>query len=520
MERTKSSIKNLIYAFTGQGAGIIISVLARLVFVKVLTAEYLGLNGLFSNILSMLSLVELGVGPAMTFSLYKPLAEKNAEKIKSLMNLYKNTYRVIGCVMLIIGISITPFLPYLIDEMPDISNINVIYIFFVINTSISYFYSYKRSLIISDQKSYLATLYRYACYFILNVIQIVVLIITKNYELYLIAQILMTFTENVIVSKKADKLYPYLREKNIKKLSKEDTNPIKKNITAMVAHKVGGIVVNSTDNLIISKFVGLVAVGIYSNYYLITNALNTVCTQIFTSITASVGNLCATESKEKIYEIFEKTLFINFWIYGFASICLFVLFNNFIEIWVGKEYLFSIGVVSIIIINFYISGMRKTVLTFRDALGLYWQDRYKPIIESVINIIASLILVENYGVLGVFIGTLISTLTTCFWLEPYILYKYGIKNNVKKYFSKYAIYTFITIVAGCITVMISEFIFYNVNIINFVGKMIICTIIPNLFFFMAFHKSKEFIYFKDLAINLVKKVIQRKNKKEKGMSIS
>ena len=216
MERTKSSIKNLIYAFTGQGAGIIISVLARLVFVKVLTAEYLGLNGLFSNILSMLSLVELGVGPAMTFSLYKPLAEKNAEKIKSLMNLYKNTYRVIGCVMLIIGISITPFLPYLIDEMPDISNINVIYIFFVINTSISYFYSYKRSLIISDQKRYLATLYRYACYFILNVIQIVVLIITKNYELYLIAQILMTFTENVIVSKKADKLYPYLREKILK----------------------------------------------------------------------------------------------------------------------------------------------------------------------------------------------------------------------------------------------------------------------------------------------------------------
>ena len=214
MQRTSSSIKNLIFALVGQAAGVGINFIARMVFLKILTAEYLGLNGLFSNILSMLSLMELGVGSAMTFSLYKPLAIEDKEKVKSLMSLYRKAYIIIGILILVIGLAITPLLPYFIDEMPNINeNINLIYILFVVNTAISYFYSYKRSLISSDQRRYIATAYRYGFYFFLNIAQIIVLYITKNYLLYLLTQIIFTFMENLTLSIKADKMYPYLKEK-------------------------------------------------------------------------------------------------------------------------------------------------------------------------------------------------------------------------------------------------------------------------------------------------------------------
>lgn len=505
MNRTKSSIKNLIFAGAGQFAGIIINLVSRFVFVRILTQEYLGLDGLFSNIISVLSLVELGIGPAMIFSLYKPLAENNIEKIKALMKLYKKAYTIIGIVVLMLGIAITPFIPYLIDEMPNINeNINIIYILFVINTSISYFYSYKRSLIISDQKRYIATFYRYAFYAILNIIQIIVLVITRNYLLFLTAQIIMTLLENICISKKADKLYPYIKDKNVKKLEKNEKELIKKNVFAMIFHRIGTVIVNSTDNLIISKFVGLTAVGIYSNYSLVIKALNTIIEQVFTSITASLGNLGAIETEEKVYKVYKKVFFMNFWIYSFASITLYILFNDFIEIWLGESYLLEKVIVGIIVINFYITGMRKTCLTFKDALGLYWQDRYKPILESIINIIMSITLVQKMGIAGVFLGTLISTLTTCFWIEPYVVYKYGLKQNLRKYFSKYLKYMSLGIVAFFMTIVITKGMFNHISVFTFIGKLAICLIIPNTIFILIFKGTEEFQYFKNLIIDNVR----------------
>lgn len=449
--RTENSIKNLMYAFGGQAIGIIVNLITRFVFIQFLAQEYLGIDGLFTNILSILSLVELGIGPAMTFSLYKPLAQKDERKIGALMNLYKNSYNVVGVLIIVIGLAITPLLPMFINQMPNISEINVIYILFVLNSGFSYFYAYKRSLIIADQKKYVATFYRYLFFVILNICQIVILILTKNYVLFLVAQILFTVIENIAISKKTQKLYPFLKEHKKEKLEKQTKKEISKNILAMTIHKIGGVVVKSTDNIILSKFVGLTPVAIYSNYYLIINAVNTVLMQVFNSITASVGNLNVTENKKKLNEVFEKVFFVNFWIYSFSSICLYILFNHFITIWVGESYLFSISIVTIIVINFYITGMRNTVLTYRDALGLYWQDRYKAIFESIINIIASIVLVKKYGTFGVFLGTFISSVTTCLWVEPYVLYKYGLKERVSNYFLKYFIYTIVFLIVGWIT---------------------------------------------------------------------
>lgn len=507
--RTKSSIKNLFFAMTGQSAALIISFFSRIAFMQVLGTEYLGLNGLFTNILSILSLVELGIGPAMTFSLYKPLAENDTEKVKSLMRLYKKAYISIGIVILIFGIIITPFLEVFIKTNPNIPYIHLIFLLFVLNAAISYFYSYKRSLIISDQKRYIATIYRYSFFVLLNIIQIIVLYLTHDFILFLVCQIIATFVENIIVSKKADKLYPFLKEKTVRKLDKPTFSEITRNVRAMLAHRLGGVVVNSTDSLIISKFVGLVGVGLYFNYQLIINALNLITSQVFASITASVGNLGATEEEDKKRFIFNITFFINFWIYGFISICLVVLVNPFVELWIGKDYRLNINIVSIVIFNFYLTGMRKGVLTFRDALGIYWYDRHKPIFESIINLIVSLILVRELGMIGVFIGTTISTLTTSFWVEPYVLYKYGFKSSVIPFFSKYTLYTIVTVIACIITIIVTNM-FYEVTIINFIIQLFICIVIPNIIFLLLFHRTDEFRYLYNLISKLVFKKIKRR----------
>lgn len=507
--RTRSSILNLIFAISGQSIGLLVSFIARIVFIQVLGTEYLGLNGLFTNILSILSLIELGVGPALTFSLYKPLAENDTQKVKSLMRLYKKAYITIGVLILIFGVSLAPFLENFIKTMPDIPHIHLIFLLFVINAATSYFFSYKRSLIISDQKRYIATIYRYSFFILLNIVQIILLYFTHNFILFLVCEILFTFAENIVVSKKADKLYPYLKQKNVQKIDKETLSQITRNVRAMLAHKLGSVVVSSTDSLILSKFVGLVGVGLYSNYLLIINALNIVTSQVFTSITASVGNLGATESEDRKKFIFNVVFFMNFWIYGVASICLIVLLNPFIRLWIGEDFILDTSIVLVIIFNFYLTGMRKGVLTFRDALGIYWYDRHKPIFESIINLVGSLILVSKFGMIGVFIGTTISTILTCFWVEPYVLYKYGFKTTVLPYFKKYALYSAIIVGTYIITDSLSMN-FTDENIINFVIQLLICLVIPNIIFTLLFYRTNEFKYL----YNIIQNYIFKKAKKE------
>lgn len=510
MSRTKSSIKNFVFAMIGQALGLIISFIARIFFIQKLGTEYLGLNGLFTNLLSVLSLAELGVGNAITFSLYKPLAEQDIKKCKMLMTLYKKVYTVIGCIILIIGISIVPFLNFFISEIPVISHVKIIYILFVINTSISYFYSYKRNLIIADQNRYIATIYRYAFYFFYNLAQIIYLIFFNNYIVFLLIQILSTILENYFISKKADKMYPYLKDKDIIKLDKTSKDEIVKNTKAMMMHKIGGVVVSSTDNILLSKFVGLVAVGLYSNYYMIISALNTVFGQIFNSLTASIGNLCALDSTDKQYDVFRKINFITFWIYAFSSISLLCLFNQFIEIWVGKEYLFNINVVLILVVNFYITGVRKSVITFRDATGLFYADRWKSVIEAIINLVVSILLAYKFGTFGVFLGTFISSICTCVWIEPFVLYKYGFNKKLTTYFIDYFKKLFLTTMIAILTYMLCSV--YNGNIyISFIINCLICCIVPNLILFIIYRKSDEFNYFYDKVFSkIVNKFFKKK----------
>lgn len=511
MSRTKSSIKNFIWAIIGQGAGLIISFVARIVFVRTLGNEYLGLSGLFTNILTMLSLAELGIGNAIIYSLYKPLAEKDTKKSNMLMQFYQKVYTIVGIIILIVGTLIIPLLPFFIKEMPNIQNINLIYFLFLLNTSMSYFFSYKRNLIIADQNRYIATIYRYSFYFLLNVAQIIYLLITHNYIGYLILQIISTLLENIFISLKADKMYPYLKSKEKIKLDFETKNEILKNTKALMMHKIGGIIVNSTDNIILSKFVGIIEVGLYSNYYLIINALNTIFGQVFNSLTASVGNLFVDSEKEKQYSVFKNINFLTFWIYSFSSICLLNLFNPFISIWLGKNYLFSIDIVLILVINFYVTGMRKSVLTFKDADGLFYKDRYKPLIESLINLVVSIVLAKKLETLGVFIGTFASTVTTSLWVEPYVLYKYGFNKKLSKYFKDYLKYLGITIILALITYFVCSFINTNVYL-AFVLKLLVSFLIPNVVIYLIFRKSDEYKFFDEKIFKKIKNKLKKKSK--------
>ncbi|WP_346689595.1 hypothetical protein [uncultured Cloacibacillus sp.] len=481
------------FATVGQILGILIGFVSRKVFVMCLSAEYLGLNGLFSNILSMLALAELGVGSAIVYSLYKPIAQENTEEIKSLMRLYKQIYTAVGVFILIAGSALTPFLHLFIRELPNIPNIRQIYFIYVVNSAISYFFTYKRSIIIANQKWYVVTMYHYSLYFCMNVAQMFVLWLTRDFILFLLIQTASTFAENVLLSRKADSLYAYLRDKVIQPLSLDVKNEIKKNVFAMIFHKIGSVVVFSTDNILISKLVGLTAVGIYSNYMLIRVGVNTITSIVFQSVSASFGNLNALASDEKKIEVFQIINFAGAWIFGFCSICFFVLVNPFISLWLGDEYLFPITTVFLFVTSFYLTGMRQACLTVRDVMGLFWYDRYKPVLEVLINLIVSVILGQIWGVNGILAGTVISTLTTCFWIEPYVLYKYGFHCPMSEYFVKYSMYFTATFLAAIITTLICNII-PDYGIKAFFGKLVVCGVMPNLIFIGCYRNTLEFKY--------------------------
>lgn len=493
MSRIDNSLKNIKYTSLAQMVNFIIVFVSRRIFVHVLSTEYLGLNGVFSNILSMLSLAELGLGTAICFCLYKPIFDKDEKTINSIMLFYKKAYNLIGALVFIIGASLTPFLNFIVEELPDISHIRLIYIIFVFNSAASYFFVYKKTLLIADQKQYISNIIHQATVLLMNILQIVFLLITHNYFSYLIIMIVCTLGQNIFISMLVNKKYPYLDLKNAEPLSKETKKEVFKNIKAMTSHRIGGVVVNGTDNLIMAKLISVVSVGLYSNYYLVKNTLISVITMLFQSITPSVGNLGAeTDDAQRKETVFNALNLIGAWVMGFCSICLFVLYNPFITLWVGKEYLFDMKIVALIVINFYMLGMRQPVLTTRDALGIFWYDRHKPIAESVINLAFSIPLAIYMGVSGVLLGTLISTVATSLWIEPYVLYKYGFKKKSVVYFGKYLCYLSVTVIAGSICWILCVNLPNMNTYIQFVTKAVICGIIPNVIFLLAYFRTKPF----------------------------
>ena len=315
--------------------------------------------------------------------------------------------------------------------------------------------------------------------------------------------LLGTVLENFSIARKADKEYPYLNEAS-EALDLDIKEQIVKNTKAMICHKIGGMVVFSSSNLVLSKFAGLAAVGLYSNYYMVIAALNTFAVKFFESITASIGNLMVLEESSKKIKAFKITEFITALQAAICFCGLYVLFNPFVELWVGKAYLFSEAVVSAMAFSFYLTYMRKTVLMFRDACGLYWNDRYKPLAESVINLTASIYLTIHYGVIGVVIGGIISTLLTCFWVEPYVLFNNGIDIKLKEYFINYLKFAVVALLSATVSKFVYNSLFAKVTLVNFVVGIFICISITLVLWYAVFKNREETQYLMRFIISKIK----------------
>lgn len=497
MSRLQNTGKNFFFSVLATFITALTSFVSRTVFIKTIGVAYLGANSLFTNILTLLSLTELGLGSAIGFSLYLPLAKGDTEEIKSLMFFYKKAYRVIALVIFLIGISLVPFLDLLIKDPGTMQHIPLIYMVFLYNTVVSYLFSYKTTLLIADQKSYLMTNVTLIINIITVGLQIFVLAAWHNYFVYLFVGAGINTVQWFAISHYINKLYPYLNDSNVEPLKTEDRKTISTNVKAMVFHKVGELCINQTDNIVISSFISIAAVGIYNNYFMIINIINKFSQSFFNSATASLGNLIATESCDRRYEVFKRYNFLGFWIYGWTGLCLTILLNPFIELWIGKEWLIDNFTLILVMLNYYLVGMRTTVGNVKMAAGLYAQDQWAPIVQSIINLAVSIVGAIHLGLAGVFLGTVVSSLAVPCWYRPVIVYKYTFQQPVSQYFKQYIKYFTVVLVNLMIVIMINSglcrFIGSNM-IVSFVVKAIICVVVPNIIIVALFHKTGEFKY--------------------------
>lgn len=491
--RTEYSILNTSVSSASRIITIVLGYVTRIVFTRMLDQNYVGVSGLFLDVFKLLSLSELGISVAITYALYKPIAEGDAEKQKSVMDLYRRFYNGVALTVLIAGLMIFPFLDSLIKGHPDVEHLELIYLLYLANSVVSYLFVYKKTLIDAHQQMYVSMGY-YGVFMTLQyVLQIIVLLCTGNFILYLAIYLLCTLLHNIAISQKAKRMFPYIIEKEVQPLPSEEKQDILKNIKAMFMHKIGTVAVKNTDSLLISSMIGIVHTACYTNYYLIIGSVQQVLYQAFQGVSASIGNLGAEEDDQKLKKVFKSIFFVGFWVYGFASVCLFELLEPFVAISFGEQYIFSVEVTFLLCLNFYLTGVRQAVISFRDSLGLFWYDRYKSIIEAVINLVTSIVLALYFGTAGVFLGTLVSTVLVPLWLEPYVLYKHRMKQPLKNYFIKLGVYTLVMLLGGVLTHVICSYIEGN-YVRQLILKMPVCLLVPNILILLFFHRTGEFKY--------------------------
>lgn len=490
--RSEYVVKNVSITLVMQVVKNVLSFIGRTAFVYVLGAEYLGVNSLFTEILTVLSFAELGIGNAMVFSLYKPLAEKDTEKIKSLMQLYAKAYRVIGIVIAGLGICVVPFVKHIVGDVSYVKeDITLLYLLFLVNSVISYFFVYKKSLIIADQKNYIVDIYQQVFYAFQVIGQVVFLLVTKRFIPYLLIMIVTTFLNNVYVAYKADKMYPFLTQKNIKPLDKVEVSGIITNVKALVVYKIGGIILESTDSIFISSLINVVTVGLYANYKMIISVFKTIGSQMMNSIVASVGNLNASATDQKKESVFYEMLYISAWFYGFATMGLCCFMTPLVNVWLGEKYAIGFDAVLAASIYFYVSNMHYPCYTYRTTAGLFVFGKYVPMIAAVCNIVLDIVLGKIWGLSGILWASTISRVFTYEIIDPCLIYKKIFHKPVIKYLLMYTGLTSLIFLDGVVSYKISSI----VSLTGFIGlliQVIVFSLVFNLLFLMATLKTTQF----------------------------
>lgn len=502
--RLRNSGRNLFFGVGNQIVLLLLSFISRTIFIHILGAEYLGIHGLYTNILTVLSLAELGVGSAMVYSMYSPLAQRNEEKLAALMHYYRKLYRIIGATVAAGGLLLLPFIRYFVKTQEPVAHLALYYLLFLANAVLSYPLAYKASILEADQKRYLITLYSFIFMVLRFVLQTIILWVTHNFVFYLIVQILCTVLNNIYIARRADRMYPFLTQRAV--LGKEEKKEIFSNIKSMFVYKAGGVFLNHTDNILISVILGTIWVGYYSNYSMITQAIATFTGVIFASLYASVGNLNACADRAKAYRVFQNLNFLSFWIFGFCSLCFLMLLNPFVRLWLGEAYVLDFQTVLSLVLTFYVAGVLNPVIMYRETTGIFRKTKYIILFTAVLNLVLSIVLGYLWGLAGILLATALARLCTNFWYEPCVLYRDYFHRKPTQYFREQAGRLLLLLVTGVIVSALCALLRPS-GIGAFLGKCLICLLVPNAVFAVALRKTQEFQYFKEIIIRAAKRTV-------------
>jgi len=498
--RLKNSALNFASGFLGRVLTILLNFVVRTIFIYCLNEAYLSVNGLYSNILTVLSLAELGFGSAMVYRMYAPVAVKDYQKTAALLQFYKKIYIIIGVVIFLLGLCVIPFMDYIIKDKPDISGLTLYYILFVVNTSISYWFSsYKASVLYADQKEYIKTNVQNTMAILQSGLQIVLLLLFRKYLLYLLVQLVGNIFLNLYVAHLVDKRYPEIQTYQGASLSAEERVQIRKDTEALVLSRFGHVALNGTDNIIISAVVGVLWVGRLSNYTLICDSVTSVLCQITAAITGSLGNFFATEDKHAGYALFKKVEFLNFWLYGFSFIALVTLLDPFVQIWAGGRFVLGLPISIAIAINFFVAGYMNTLWVFRSTLGLFKQGKFRPILVAILNIVLSIVLGRLWGVFGVLFATFLSRAAISLWYDPLILHRYGFEVSCKPFFARY-FRRVLLLTAVLIAMLTIRHVVLSsaTTVLRFAVMTMVTAIVPNAIFWLAYRRCEEYAYFRSI----------------------
>lgn len=496
--RTQNALKSSFTGTVCNLVNIVFGFVYRTIFIQVLSSNYLGINGLFGNILQILSFADLGISTAIVYRFYEPISQNDVHKVGQLMNFFKSIYRGIATIILVTGLGLLPFLNFFIkdtSEVPPDINLQKVYLLFLLQTISSYLFVYKQTILSADQKQYISSLIQTLITLARYILQVLILLATKNYTWTLttsiILNILMNFTFSEWVSCKYKDVFTVKDG-----ISKEEKKQIFDDTRATLCHKVGGTILTGTDNIILSKCVGIVATGVYSNYSMILSSLSGFLNQVFGSFTSSLGNAHVEQNAEQKYISYRRLLFANLWITSVCTVCLYNLLNDFITVWVGADMLLNELTVTVLCVQFFIETARIISMSYTNGCGLFVRDKVRPLIEASINLGVSIVMANLLGIAGVFIGTIVSHLCTVFWREPYLLYKYEFEKSMKEYCYYYGVAVALTIGLCFLTVQMSGLIFpERKTLVAWTLKGNFVFILSNVVVAVLLHRCSEFEFY-------------------------
>ncbi len=509
LQKSKNATRNIMYGMVLKIYQMFMPFVMRTVIIYYLGAEFLGLNSLFNSILQVLNLAELGVGSAMVFSMYKPIAENDKEKLCALLNLYRKYYRIIGTLILIIGIAIVPVLPKLISgSLPAEVDLYILYFLNLSATVLTYWlFAYKNSLLQAYQRADVVSKVFIVTDTFKYILQIVSLIIFKDYYLYCIVLLVSQIMNNIMTAYAAKRRYPDLEPKG--HLAKDEQKIINGKIKDLFTTKLATTLLSSGDTLVISAMLGLIMLAMYQNYYYLISAVLGCFTIIHTAITAGIGNSLIVDTMEKVKKTFNMLFFGIIWLLTFCVGCFLSLMQPFMEMWVGKELMLKDTIVILLVIYFCVYELTQFFSVYKEAAGIWHQDRFRPLICSIINIILNLIFVQKWGVYGVVFATIISSGCVSLPWVIHNVFKYILEENPVAYLQKFLKYVLLGILINTLIGIITAKI--HLPIIMDLGiKLIICISVINIVWIFFFRKTEEFIELK----NMITRVLQGRKKHE------